>query len=128
LISLSVCLLLNLPALSQQKPERELQAVRQEITKYEKELEQARSRETATSHLITSLDRDIDLTIRYIRNLSHEIGDLTQQINQYDRDIKRLHDEIERLRVYIKKRMVQFYKYERSQRYALCSIRFRMPG
>ncbi len=119
LISLSVCLLLNLPALSQQKPERELQAVRQEITKYEKELEQARSRETATSHLITSLDRDIDLTIRYIRNLSHEIGDLTQQINQYDRDIKRLHDEIERLRVYIKKRMVQFYKYERAQRYAL---------
>ncbi|MBN1541583.1 peptidoglycan DD-metalloendopeptidase family protein [candidate division KSB1 bacterium] len=118
-ISLLLYLSVMQPLWSTEQPKRELQAIRQEISKYEKELQQTRSRETAALSLLATLDRDIDLTTRYIRNLTREINDLNRQIDQYDADIRRLIAEIKNLREFIKRRMVRFYKFERSQRYAL---------
>lgn len=99
--------------------QKELQALRQEIEKYEKNLSQSKQKESNILNLIASLDREIDATTAYLRSLQKDIKKRQRQIEQHEKDIERTTREIEKLKELIKKRIVAFYKHQRLRSFEL---------
>ena len=94
---------------------KELAELRQQASSYEKELQQHTRDETAQLNLLTSLDKEIDLTQALVRSLNGDLNRLEEQVGRRGQEIDGLSMERERLRRLIKDRMVYFYKYKRAK-------------
>jgi septal ring factor EnvC (AmiA/AmiB activator) len=91
--------------------QKELENLRKEIEKYERELSQKKAKEAAMVNLITELDREIDATTGYLRTLKKDIANREQLIKNYDKQISTTGHEVESLKDLIKRRIVSFYKH-----------------
>jgi len=99
--------------------QRELEALRKEISKYEKELSQKKEKEENILNLIATLDREIDVTTSYLSALQKDIKTRKRQIQNLRKEIERTKKDIERLKELIKKRVVSFYKHNRVRNFEL---------
>ena len=120
LLCFSVCL--NLVLADSNENQKEMEALQEEIAKYEQELSQKRAKEQSTANLIASLDRKIDMTSGMLYNLRQEVKQLDAQIRSSSDEIAQLEEHISRLRELIKKRLVSFYKYGRRRDYEMLFI------
>ncbi|MBN2411199.1 peptidoglycan DD-metalloendopeptidase family protein [candidate division KSB1 bacterium] len=102
---------------SQQR--EELKRLREQIEKYENEIQEKKAKEANTLDLIAGLDREINITNSYIRNLRSDIKNSENQISIRRKDIESISSEIAKLEELVKKRMVNFYKHNRRQNFEL---------
>lgn len=115
------CLIFNVVLAGSADPDvtavkkKELAELRQQASSYEKELQQHTRDETAQLNLLTSLDKEIDLTQALVRSLNGDLNRLEEQVGRRGQEIDGLSMERERLRRLIKDRMVYFYKYKRAK-------------
>ncbi len=94
---------------------KELADLRKQASTYEKELQKHNRDEAAQLNLLSSLDKEIDLTHSLVRTLNADVNQLEDQVGRRGREIDGLGAECERLRQLIKERMVYFYKYKRAK-------------
>jgi septal ring factor EnvC (AmiA/AmiB activator) len=99
--------------------QRELESIRSEIRKYEKDLKQKEFAEERALDLIHKLDREVGITRQKLRRLNREISRKEQQIRSYEQQIKDLQNDIVKLRDLIKDRLVYYFKYGKSRRIEL---------
>jgi len=97
----------------------QLQNLRREIEKYQKELTEKEKNEETALELLASLSREIDLTTDYLRTIRQDISHHEHSISAHNQSISRLSQELEELKAAIKKRMVAFYKHGQRQQYEL---------
>ena len=102
---------------SQQR--EELKRLRNQIEKYEQEIREKKAKEENTLDLIAGLDREINTTHSYIRNLHVDIKNREKQIGIRKNDIEHISGEIAKLEELVKKRIVSFYKHGRRQNFEL---------
>lgn len=95
------------------KTRKELENIRKEIQKYEAQLSQNKNKETSISNLVSDLDREIDLTTNYLRNLRRGIRKSEQQVKSDQKNIAKTSAELEKLKALVKKRLIVFYKHGR---------------
>ena len=102
---------------SQQR--EELKRLRNQISKYEKEIQQKKAKEANTLELIAGLEKEINITNSFIRNLQADIRNRGNQIRVRKNDIEHISNEIARLEELVKKRIISFYKHGRRQNFEL---------
>lgn len=111
--------LLFLSPLLQAQSGRQLESIRSEIRKYEKEMQQKQLAEDRTLDFIHKLDRAIVITRQKLQSLNREIRRKEQKIREYQARINDLERDIESLQALIQKRLVYYYKHGRSRRIEL---------
>jgi murein hydrolase activator len=94
---------------------KELATIRQQVSQYEKELQKRARDEAAALNFLADLNKEIDLTQRYVRTMSTDLSRLERQIGEREGDIHNLASEQEKLRQLIRERVVRFYKHHRLQ-------------
>ena len=92
---------------------KELEKIRQEIARYERDLAQKKAKAETINNLIASLDREIDFTANYLRRLRRQIRRSQRQIEEYKKNIEQISEELEKLKALSKRRLVLFYKKRR---------------
>jgi len=90
-----------------------LQQIRKEIEGYRQKIQKEEQREVQLLDALAGLDRDVDLTHKFLTELENEQTKKSQQINKISRDLETTRDELKRLQEIYKKRIVSFYKYGR---------------
>ena len=75
----------------------ELKRLRNQIEKYEKEIQQKKAKEANTLDLIAGLEKEINITNSYIRNLRADIINRGNQIRIRNNDIEHISNEIAKL-------------------------------
>ncbi len=94
---------------------KELATIRQQVSQYEKELQKRNRDEAAALNFLADLNKEIDLTQRYVRTMSTDLSRLERQLGERESDIRTLVSEEETLRQLIRNRVVQYYKHHRLQ-------------
>ncbi len=102
--------------------QKELKTLREEIRRFEKELQQKDTRRKAAAELVNKLDREIDLTSAELNRLKREGEAQRRQLEARGREIEELEAEIARLKEAIKRRLISFYKYGRRREVELLLI------
>ena len=109
-------LLMLSPLLAKNADQRkELEELRQQIANYENQIAQKKAKEETVAHFIGDLDKGIDLTANYLRNLKNDIYRSEGLIAVYQKNINEISFELEKLKTLIKKRIVTFYKKRKSK-------------
>jgi len=102
---------------SQSQQREELKRLRDQIEKYEKNIQQKRAKEANTLDLISGLEREINITNSYIRNLHTDIKNREYQIRLKEKEIQEITNKIAKLEELVEKRIVSFYKHGRRQNF-----------
>ncbi|HOT97331.1 MAG TPA: peptidoglycan DD-metalloendopeptidase family protein [bacterium] len=93
----------------------ELQNIREEIKRQESALSQRKRDEKAATDYLAKLDREIDISHAYLKELNGDVERLAQQVEVRSQRVRLLAAEKDTLASFVKKRLVSFYKHGRAQ-------------
>lgn len=112
-ILVAIFIFVSIVAADEVAQQKELDELRRQISEYEQKISQKKEKEQTAANFINSLDKEIDLTTKYLKTLRTDIHQNERQINIYQNNIDQISEEISKLKELIKKRLVSYYKKRR---------------